>query len=149
MRDSSFGWNACTWARLQTKTGKSKVFLYYFDEPAEIPVGTDPAGYGARHASELPYIFRQLTEHGRPAPTARDEALSEMLRTYWTNFVKTGDPNGNGNPKWPAYDDTKPQMLHITAESTKAGPLVNENGLKVLDQYFAWRRQTEVEPATH
>ena len=149
MRDSSFGWNAWTWARLQTKTGKSKVFLYYFDEPAEIPAGTDRAGYGARHASELPYVFRQLTEHGRPAPTARDEALSELLRTYWTNFVKTGDPNGAANPKWPAYDDSKPQMLHISAESTKAGPLVNENGLKVLDDYFAWRRKTEAQPATH
>lgn len=149
MRDSSFGWNDWTWARLQTKTGKSKVFLYYFDEPAEIPVGTDPAGYGARHASELPYVFRQLAEHGRPAPTARDEALSGMLRTYWTNFVKTGDPNGASNPKWPAYDDTTPQMLHITAESTKAGPLVNENGLKVLDEYFAWRRQTEMPRASH
>jgi para-nitrobenzyl esterase len=149
IRDSSFGWNAWTWARLQTKTGKSKVFLYYFDEPAEIPPGTDPTGYGARHASELPYIFRQLTEHGRPAPSARDEALSEMLRTYWTNFVKTGDPNGAGNPKWPAYDESNPQMLHITPESTKAGPLVNENGLKVLDEYFAWRRRTEVQPATH
>jgi para-nitrobenzyl esterase len=149
MRDSSFGWNAWTWARLQTKTGKSKVFLYYFDEPAEIPAGTDPAGYGARHASELPYVFRQLSEHGRTAPTARDESLSELLRAYWTNFVKTGDPNGSGNPKWPAYDDAKPQMLHITAESTKPGPLLNENGLKVLDEYFAWRRQTEVQPATH
>lgn len=149
MRDSSFGWNAWTWARLQTKTGKSKVFLYFFDEPAEIPAGADPAGYGARHASELPYVFRQLTEHGRPAPTARDEALSEMLRTYWTNFVKTGDPNGGDNPKWPAYDVAKPQMLHISAGSTKAGPLVNEDGLKVLDQYFAWRRQTEGEAATH
>ena len=42
MRDSSFGWNAWTWARLQTKTGKSKVFLYYFDEKAELPSGSEP-----------------------------------------------------------------------------------------------------------
>ena len=70
MRDSSFGWNAWTWARLQTKTGKAKVFVYYFDEKAEIPAGPDSASYGARHASELPYVFRQLTEHGRPAPSS-------------------------------------------------------------------------------
>jgi len=37
IRDSAFGWNAWVWARLQTKTGKSKVFLYYFDEKAELP----------------------------------------------------------------------------------------------------------------
>ena len=106
-RDSAFGWNAWVWARLQTKTGKSKVFLYYFDERAEIPTGSEGAGYGARHASELPYVFRQLTEHGRPAPTPKDEALSEMMRTYWTNFAKTGDPNGTGLPRWLAYDIKK------------------------------------------
>jgi len=147
--DSAFGWNAWAWARLQTRTGRSKVFLYYFDERVEIPTGSEGAGYGARHASELPYVFRQLTEHGRPAPTPKDEALSEMMRTCWTNFAKTGDPNGTGLPKWPAYDDASPQVVHIQAENTKAGPLVNENGLKVLDEYFASRRADEVSPAVH
>ena len=65
-RDFVFGWNAWTWARLQTKTGKSKVFLYYFDEQAEIPTGAEPGAYGARHASELPYVFRQLTNTAAP-----------------------------------------------------------------------------------
>ncbi len=149
MRDSAFGWNAWTWARLQTKSGKSKMFLYYFDEPAELPAGAEPGAYGARHASELPYVFRQLREHGRPAPTPKDEALSDMMRTYWTNFVKTGDPNGASLPKWPAYTDAKRLVLHIESGSTKAGPLVNENGLKVFDMYFAGRRAADVKSATH
>jgi len=41
LRDSAFGWNAWTWARLQTKTGSSKVFLYYFNEAAELPPGAE------------------------------------------------------------------------------------------------------------
>ncbi len=141
IRDSAFGWNAWTWARLQTKTGKSKVFLYFFEEPAELPAGAKPGEFGARHASELPYVFRQLTEHDRPSPTPKDEALSDMMRTYWTNFVKTGDPNGTSLPMWPVYNDSKPEVLHIKAGATKAGPIVNENGLKVLDSYFEWRRR--------
>jgi len=149
VRDSAFGWTAWTWARLQTKTGKSKVFLYFFEEPAELPAGAEAGTFGARHASELPYVFRQLTEHGRPAPTATDEALSEMIRTYWTNFVKTGDPNGNGLPEWPAYNDTKPQVLRIEAGNTHVGSLVNESGLKVLDEYFAGRRADETGPTMH
>jgi para-nitrobenzyl esterase len=139
-RDSAFGWNAWTWARLQVKTGKSKVFLYFFEEPAELPAGADPRSNGARHASELPYVFRQLREHDRPAPKPKDEALSDIMRTYWTNFAKTGDPNGNGLPDWPAYNGTYAQVLHIEAENTQAGPLVNKKGLEVLDQYFASRR---------
>lgn len=149
LRDSAFGWGAWTWARLQTNTGKSKVFLYYFAEPAELPAGAEPGAYGARHASELPYVFRQLAQHDRPAATPKDEALSDMMRTYWTNFVKTGDPNGAGLPKWPAYNDTRPEVLHIHADSTKAGSVVNEKGLKVLDQYFAWRRAGEAKPTAY
>jgi len=137
MRDSPFCWNSWVWARLQTKTGKSKVFLYYFDGKAEIPAGAEPGAYGARHASELPYVFRQLTEHGRPAPTPKDEALSDMMRTYWTNFVKTGDPNGTALPKWPTYSDTNPHMLHIKAEKKKEGPLVTRMG---------WRYWTNILP---
>jgi para-nitrobenzyl esterase len=71
-----------------------------------------------------------------------------MLRTYWTNFAKTGDPNGPGLPQWPAYDEAKPLLLHIESGNTKAGPLVNEKGLQVLDAYFASRRTEgqEVKP---
>lgn len=149
VRDSAFGWNAWTWARLQAKTGKSKVFLYYFAEPAELTAGAKPDAHGARHASELPYVFRQLREHDRPAPTPKDEALSDMMRTYWTNFAKTGDPNGAGLPQWPAYGEAKQQVLHIEAENTKAGPLVDGKGLSVLDEYFASHRREEVEPVAY
>jgi para-nitrobenzyl esterase len=137
-RDTAFGWHTWTWARLQTASGKSSVFLYYFDEP--FPPNAPPPGYGTPHAEELPYVFRQLTEHKRPAPTPRDEALSEMMRTYWTNFAKTGSPNGRGLPMWPAFTSTSPRMLHIRSDDTKAGPIVGERGLAILDEYFAWRR---------
>jgi len=144
-RDTAFGWGTWTWSRLQTKTGKSKVFLYYFDEHPEHAADSPQAGYGTPHSEELPYVFRQLREHNRPAPTPKDEAISDMMRTYWTNFAKTGDPNAAGLPKWPAFSNAKPQMLQISSDSTKAGPVVDENGLKALDEYFAWRRSTEAQ----
>jgi para-nitrobenzyl esterase len=38
------------------------------------------------------------------APTTAEQALSLRMQRYWTNFAKTGDPNGTGLPRWPAYD---------------------------------------------
>jgi para-nitrobenzyl esterase len=60
--------------------------------------------------------------------------------TYWTNFAKNHDPNGAGLPAWPAYHDAAPQMMYL-AGSPRPGPLMSAEGLKLLDEYFAWRRQ--------
>ena len=140
-RDTAFGWHTWTWARLQKKTGKSPVFLYYFDEHPDYPADSPRAGFGAAHASELPYLFRQLREHGRPPATPKDEAMSDLLRTYWTNFAKTGDPNDTGLPAWPVFSNAGPRMLHVASDRTKAGPIVSQRGLETLDEYFAWRRR--------
>jgi para-nitrobenzyl esterase len=145
-RDAAFGSHAWTWARLQTETGNSKVFLYYFNEHPDYPTDSPKAGFGTPHSEELPYVFRQLNEHDRPAPTPKDEAMSDMMRTYWTNFAKTGDPNGAGLPNWPAYSAATPETLHIESGNTQAGPIVDEAGLKVLDEYYAWRRSGEDQP---
>ena len=142
-RDTAFGWGTWTWARLQAKTGRAKVFLYYFDEHPDYPADSPRAGYGTPHSEELPYVFHQLREHNRPPPMPEDEAMSDLMRSYWTNFAKTGDPNGPGLPHWPAFVDTEPRMMHIAAGNTKAGPVVEEQGLEVLDEYFAWRRKSE------
>ena len=138
-RDSMFGWHTWSWARLQTKTGKSKAFLYYFDQHPDHPADSPRAGFGAAHGAEVPFVFQHLDLPNRPPATAEDKALAEMITTYWTNFAKTGDPNGAGLPKWPAYSDANPQSMHF-AHTAQAGPVVSPEGLKTLDAYFASRR---------
>jgi para-nitrobenzyl esterase len=140
IRDTAFGWGTWAWARLQTETGTSKVFLYYFDVHPDYPAGSPQAGYGTPHSEELPYVFHQLREHNRPPATPEDEAVSDLMRSYWTNFAKTGDPNGPGLPSWPVFTNAGPGLMHIRNGSAKAGQVVDERGLKVLDEYFTWRR---------
>lgn len=148
MRDSSFGSHSWSWVRLQTQTGKAKAFYYFFDVHPDYPADSPKAGFGSPHASELPYLFNDLPGPNHPAPVIpEDHRVAEMMRTYWTNFAKTGDPNGPGVPKWTAYDAKNPQTLHFTFDSTQMEPVVNQQGLKVLDEYFAWRRSGEAEPA--
>jgi para-nitrobenzyl esterase len=143
MRDTAFGWHTWTWARLQSKTGKSKAFLYYFDHHPEYPADSPKAGFGAAHSDEMPLVFHQFGLPGRPKVTDIYLVMSEMIMNYWTNFAKNGDPNGNDLPKWPAYKDDKPQCMHFLYDKAQAGPVVHEEGLKALDDYFEWRRKQE------
>ena len=43
-------------------------------------------------------------------------------------------------PAWPAYHDAAPQKMYQVGSPTP-GPLVSAEGLKLLDEYVAWRRQ--------
>lgn len=101
MRDENAGWPAWTWARLQTKHGRSPVYAYFFDiHPADKP-------HGAPHATEYPYVFGNFAN----AHTERDLAASALIRRYLINFAANGDPNGAGVPEWKRFDETTSQVM--------------------------------------
>jgi para-nitrobenzyl esterase len=43
------------------------------------------------------------------------------MNTYWTNFAKTGNPNGTGLATWPVYDPAKDEIIEFQADGTAAG----------------------------
>lgn len=55
---------------------------------------------GSFHAGELPYAYGNLWRHDWVYEDS-DRELSEKMQRYWANFVKYGDPNGEGLPEWP------------------------------------------------
>jgi para-nitrobenzyl esterase len=126
MRDQTFGWEMRTWARLQTKTGKSKVYLYYFSHVPPGPFGTK---LGAYHASEIAYVFGNL-----PTTLAQedDRKLSAVMQSYWVNFATAGDPNGKGVPKWPSYQEKTDVALGL-GDKVETTTVPNKAGLDFLD----------------
>jgi para-nitrobenzyl esterase len=140
-RDAAFGWHTWIWARLQSQTGKSKVYYYYFDQHPEYPVGSPRAGYGSPHGQDVAYVFKHLKSTD-PQITKTDLDLSEAMATYWTNFAKYGDPNGQGLPVWPVFSDANPLVMYL-GPTPHTGPVPSAESLKVLDAYFAWRRTAE------
>jgi para-nitrobenzyl esterase len=131
-RDVTFGWQMRTWARMQTNTGKSKAFLYYF---TRVPPGPGAQRYGAFHASEIAYVFNNLDSSSRPWEET-DHKLAVIMSSYWVNFATTGDPNGKGLPKWAAYREKSDVALEIGNTVAPVSDL-HKPQLDFLDGYFA------------
>jgi para-nitrobenzyl esterase len=142
LRDSAFGWQTLTWARLQSRLGAHKAYVYYFDQHRDYPPGSPREGQGIWHGGEVPYVFGHDFDMQLGPPRASDLALSDAMVTYWTNFAKYGNPNGKGVPQWPAFSDNNPQMMYL-ANTPHPGPVPNQAGIKTLDAYFAFRRSPE------
>ena len=80
----------------------NSVWIYQFNY-------TSPYNPIAAHTTEVPFVFGNLNPNpavypnGQAPPSAQDIATSKTIMAYWTNFAKTGNPNGPGLPTWPAY----------------------------------------------
>jgi len=132
-RESTFSWSTWTWARMQSKQGKGKAFLYYYDYHAP---DVDSSGHG----SDVPYAFQTLSGGRGAAPKPEDLKLSDMISSYWVNFAKTGDPNGPGLPKWPAFAENDQQAMVFDA-APSARPVPNLDKIKAFDGYISGRRE--------
>jgi len=121
-RDETFALQAYTWGQVQSQSSDQPIFLYHFDRglPAE---GPEP-DFGAFHSGEIPYAFGTLDSVDRPFRPA-DYALSEQMMAYWTQFIRTGDPNGPDLPAWPAFTEAEPQAMRLDSVSA-AGALPNQ-----------------------
>jgi para-nitrobenzyl esterase len=140
MRDSAFAWGTWEWARLSAQTGRSKVYVYYFNRiPARPSDSPWKDAIGAVHSEEMAYVFQHLSQSPNLPWTAADRKLSDDMAAYWTNFAKYGDPNGHSLPHWPAFTDANSAVMHFT-DTPHAGGVANLQDLKVLSAYFAWRR---------
>lgn len=61
------------------------------------------------HTSEEAYVFNG--DHDHASLTGRAARLSVLMRTYWTSFARSGDPNGGGRPDWPRFTGDNPRLL--------------------------------------
>lgn len=121
-----FGWHNYTWAKMQSQHGTGKAYLYLFNH---VPPG-EP-NYGAFHSAEFGYALHTLKFWDRPF-TEIDYKLEETMSSYWMNFAKTGDPNGEGLPVWPTFDDNNPELIEL-GDVVKAIPLPYKEQLQFLN----------------
>jgi len=96
MGDDIFGVNI-RFAGAAVERSGAPTYLYHF---SRVPP-SEKQTLGAFHAAEIPFVF----DSSEPilGLSDDDEALTEIMVSAWTNFAKTGNPNGTGVPNWPAY----------------------------------------------
>ncbi|WP_440299723.1 carboxylesterase family protein [Huintestinicola butyrica] len=97
MKESQLHNGCINWCKHQIELGYTPSYVYYFNHRLQ---GDDS---GAFHSSELWYMFGTLDRCWRPF-TDKDRQLSEKMLDYWCNFIKTGDPNGDGLEEWKVWD---------------------------------------------
>ncbi len=95
----------------RSAAGAVPVYLYHFDYVLERRRGKVA---GAAHGAEIPYVFDtfgKLPKVVRLMTTQEDEAMAATMQAYWVNFATSGDPNGNGLPRWPRYSADADEWL--------------------------------------
>ncbi|EPE33253.1 alpha/beta-Hydrolase [Glarea lozoyensis ATCC 20868] len=122
-------WN---WAKDWTAGGAaSNVFTYYFTHAPPNQTA------GVYHGAELNYVMNNLPNTNVVADwSAEDYAVEAVMSAYWANFIKTGDPNGEGLVEWPAMSNATRTMW--LGDSWGAGEIAGSaEKVALLEEWFA------------
>ena len=152
--DRFIAFSTWRWANLQARAGEP-VYRYYYSRPRPamrpemgnatpglaggVQRGSNapkmPAAKGAVHSAEIEYAMGNLDYNKVYAWTPEDYKVSKTMQEYFANFIKTGNPNGAGLPKWPATNSSNPvPVMHIDV-NTRVVPDANSNRYDFMEQY--------------
>ena len=130
---------------------KSPIFIYHWVHapPKRRGFKTDYAvpkakGYvyfngskgGAYHAAEIPYAFDSLwTDYEKPFSEV-DQEIANRTSEYWANFIKTGNPNGEGLAYWPSAGEDEDRVMELGREQKLIANAKNKEREKFWKEYL-------------
>lgn len=117
------------WARRYAERGIKPVYPYFFEH--RMP-GTNE---WMVHGDELPYTFGCMDRYDRPW-TEYDYRMRDVAVGYFTNFAKTGDPNGPDLPEWQPFTAENPVTMHFTDDYIRAEDISSTEKAEEVVQYL-------------
>jgi len=136
-RDSGAG-DIYAWA--MRRGGEPAIYAYQWTHTEP---GPQSDRWRAFHSSEIPYVFQTLGASPERQFTASDWALSRRISTYWLNFVRSGDLNGGGLPRWPKFELASPQILAI-GDRIESRPLLPADRMAAMRAFIAGGGQPSI-----
>ncbi|WP_158826281.1 carboxylesterase/lipase family protein [Mucilaginibacter lacusdianchii] len=157
--DRFIAYSTWKWLDLHSKTSGRPVYRYLFSKikppmTAQFAGATtglagginkngsndaikQPAQVGAPHAFEIEYAMGNLATNPVYAWTDEDYKTSDVMLRYFANFIKTGDPNKAGLPKWvPVGSSSDVPYMNIGVD-TKPELAFHDNRYLFLDKVYA------------
>lgn len=88
-----------SWSNMALNNGED-VYRYQFTK--------ENGYYGTYHSGEIIYVYGNISRsRNQFAYDEADYALQDKMVQYFINFIKTGNPNGNGLPEWNKYEGSE------------------------------------------
>ncbi|KAL4685844.1 hypothetical protein H8959_001441 [Pygathrix nigripes] len=113
MADSMFVLPALQVAHFQRS--QAPVYFYEFQHQPSWVKNIRPPHVKANHGDEIPFVFGTFFWGNYVKFTEEEERLSRKMMKYWANFARNGNPNGEGLPHWPLFDQEE-QYLQLNLQ---------------------------------
>ncbi|GIZ47718.1 hypothetical protein CKM354_001080300 [Cercospora kikuchii] len=98
---------------------------------------------GVQHFSEVAFVFNNPDFVG---PYPEYQALSEQISAQWINFAWSGNPNGDGLPHWPLYNNSAAGQDLVLQTESQGGNYVEEDTYRLEGREYLtkWARRRHV-----
>jgi len=134
--DRFIAYSTWKWIDLHSKTNGKPVYRYLYAHLLPLKDSINNQGFrGAPHASEIEYAMGNLSSSKAYNWNADDYKVSEIMMSYFANFIKTGNPNGEGLPKWYGLQSSVPKVM-ILDVNAHSEPEKNARRYVLMDQFY-------------